>query len=65
MPQNNRQDRRSESGNIFAIVMIGVVLFGALMYTFSRSAKQGDGNLTRSIAYPTGMSFHDQSGNSK
>lgn len=44
-PPNDR--RRSESGNVFAIVMIGVVLFGALMYTFSRGAKQGTGNLTR------------------
>ena len=45
--QGNRANRHKESGNVFAIVMIGVVLFGALMYTFSRSAKQGDGNLTR------------------
>lgn len=46
MPQNN-QARRRESGNAFAIIMIGVVLFGALMFTFSRGAKQGTGNLTR------------------
>ena len=45
--QRNRPGSRGESGNVFAIVMIGVVLFGALMYTFSRSARQGDGNLSQ------------------
>ncbi len=45
MPRNNAH-AHGQSGNVFAMVMIGVVLFGALMYTFSRSAKQGTGNLT-------------------
>lgn len=46
MPRNNHPSRHRESGNIFFLVMVGVVLFGALMYTFSRSARQGDGNLS-------------------
>lgn len=51
MPQNNplqpapaRAGR--QSGNAFMLVMIGVVLFGALMFTFSRGARQGDGNMS-------------------
>lgn len=49
-PNNYHSTRRTESGNVFAIVMVGVVLFGALMFTFSRSARQGDSNLTRKQA---------------
>jgi hypothetical protein len=40
------QRRNSESGNAFYIILIGIVLFAALMYVFSRSARQGTGNLT-------------------
>lgn len=40
----------SESGNAFFIVMVGVVLFGALMFTFSRGARQGGDNLTEKQA---------------
>lgn len=38
--------RRGESGNAFMIVMLGVVLFAALMFTFSRSARQGGENMS-------------------
>jgi hypothetical protein len=37
---------RTESGNAFVIVMLGVVLFAALMFTFTRSSQQGSGNMT-------------------
>jgi hypothetical protein len=40
------QRRNNESGNLFYIILIGIVLFAALMYMFSRSARQGTGNLT-------------------
>ena len=39
-------NRRQESGNAFFIVMVGVVLFAALMFTFSRGARQGGDNLS-------------------
>lgn len=45
-PPNSRPVRVSESGNAFFIVMIGVVLFAALMFTFSRGARQGGDNLS-------------------
>lgn len=38
--------RSGESGNAFFIVMISVVLFVALMYTFSRGMRQGGDTLT-------------------
>ena len=44
MAPRNRQKR--ESGNVFVIVLLGVVLFAALMFTFSRSARQGGENLS-------------------
>lgn len=47
MPQNNL---KSQSGNVFILILAGVVLFGALMFTFSRSADKGTGNLTRQQA---------------
>lgn len=37
--------RTRESGNAFFIVLLGVVLFAALMFTFSRSARQGGENI--------------------
>ncbi len=47
MKQNNSTP---ESGNAFFIVMIGVILFAALMFTFSRGARQGGGNLSEKQA---------------
>ena len=47
MPQNNL---KSQSGNVFILILAGVVLFGALMFTFSRSADKGTGNLTKQQA---------------
>lgn len=46
MPQNNN----SQSGNVFIIILIGIVLFGALMFMFSRSAQQGTGNVSKQQA---------------
>ncbi|WP_435641035.1 hypothetical protein [Micavibrio aeruginosavorus] len=49
MPLNKRpatmSTRQTEAGNAFFIVLIGVVLFTALMFTFSRGAQQGGGNI--------------------
>ena len=54
MPQNKRSIlpslRTSESGNVFILILLGVFLFGALMYSFSRSANQGAGNLSKQQA---------------
>lgn len=36
----------SQSGNVFFIVMVAVALFAALMFTFSRGARQGGDNLS-------------------
>lgn len=44
MPQNN------QSGNVFIIILLGVFLFGALLYSFSKSANQGTGNLSKQQA---------------
>lgn len=46
MPPN----KSNQSGNVFVIILIGVVLFGALGFTFSRSANKGTGNLTKQQA---------------
>lgn len=43
---NQNHNRAAESGNIFLIVMLGVVLFAALMFTFSRSGRQGGENMS-------------------
>ncbi|MCM2343456.1 MAG: hypothetical protein NDJ24_02735 [Alphaproteobacteria bacterium] len=36
---------RHQSGNVFFIILIGIVMFAALMYTFSRSTRQGTESL--------------------
>ena len=46
MPLTNK----NQSGNVFIVIMLGVFLFGALMYMFSRSAQQGTGNITKQQA---------------
>lgn len=38
---------RNQSGNAIVFVLMGVVLFGLLAYTFINSAKTGQGNLTK------------------
>jgi hypothetical protein len=44
---NGRNSRRGgESGNAFYIILVGVILFAALMFVFSRSSRQGSGNMT-------------------
>lgn len=37
---------KSQHGNAFMMVLIGVVLFGALAFSFARSGKQGISNVT-------------------
>lgn len=44
--KNRATHRRSEAGNAFYMILIAVVLFGALMYSFSRNARQGQSNLS-------------------
>jgi hypothetical protein len=46
MPQN----KQTQSGNVFILILIGVLLFGALGFTFTRSASKGSGNLTKQQA---------------
>jgi hypothetical protein len=45
-----RAVRAGESGNVFFLIMIGVVLFAALMFTFSKGARQGGGSISRKAA---------------
>ena len=40
----------AQAGNVFVIILLGVFLFGSLMYMFSRNAQQGTGNLTKQQA---------------
>lgn len=44
MPQN--KDLSNQSGNIFMIILIGVMLFAALLYTFSRSLQTGNSSIS-------------------
>ena len=37
----NKGRNNCESGNVFFIIMIGIVMFAALMFTFSRGVRQG------------------------
>ncbi len=37
----NRGSRAPESGNVFLIILIGIAMFAALMFTFSRGIQQG------------------------
>jgi hypothetical protein len=38
---------RSENGNALIIILAGVFLFAALMFTFTKSGQKGTGNLTK------------------
>lgn len=38
--------RRTQSGNAFLMVLIGVILFGALAFSFMRSGRQGMSNIS-------------------
>jgi len=40
----------NQSGNVFVIILVGIALFGALGFTFSKSANKGTGNLTKQQA---------------
>ena len=44
MRQSNKIN--PQSGNVFIIILIGIILFAALAYTFTRSGQTGTGNLT-------------------
>lgn len=39
--------KNNEHGNAFFIILLGVILFAALMYTFSKSARHGNENLSK------------------
>ncbi len=39
--------KKGQSGNAIILVLMGIILFGALAYTFMKSAKTGEGNLTK------------------
>ena len=63
MPQNKKQsNRNSEAGNIFVIVMLGVILFAALGFTFSRSIRTGSDNISQKAArlYALDIISHSQ-----
>jgi hypothetical protein len=48
MPQNKFY--HTQSGNVFIIILIAVFLFGALMFTFSRSGSQGVSSISKQEA---------------
>jgi len=48
MPQN--KSNYSQKGNAFIIILAGVFLFAALMFTFTKSGQKGTGNLTKNQA---------------
>ena len=43
---NNSAARQQESGNVFLIILIGIAMFAALMFTFSRGVQQGTEGMT-------------------
>ena len=40
------KNHKNQAGNVFFLVMVAVLLFGALMFTFSRGARQGTDTMT-------------------
>lgn len=50
-PQNKKHKKaRHQQGNVFFMILIGVFLFGALMYSFSRGGQEGTSNITKQQA---------------
>lgn len=41
MAMKNSRASHNQSGNVFLIILVGIVLFAALMFTFSRGVTQG------------------------
>ncbi len=50
LPNKNKIESNSQSGNVFIIIFLGIFLFGTLIYSFSRSTNQGTGNVTKQQA---------------
>ncbi|MCB1555701.1 MAG: hypothetical protein KDJ15_00120 [Alphaproteobacteria bacterium] len=46
MPHNNRSADH-ERGNAFLLIMLGIALFAALIFTVSQGTQEGTGNMTR------------------
>jgi len=40
-------NKKYQSGNVFIIILIGILLLSSLLYLFSRGLQQGTGNLTK------------------
>jgi hypothetical protein len=59
----HRRHRQGEQGNLFFIIFLAVALFGALMFTFSRGARQGGDDLSQrqlSLAASDILNFSQQ-----
>jgi len=41
---------RNQNGNVFFLVLAGIVLFAALLFTFTKSSQKGTGNLSKQQA---------------
>ncbi len=50
LPRYARNDTTNEHGNIVIFILIAVFLFGALAYTFTRSARDGTNNISKQQA---------------
>jgi len=55
MPQSktlfrNPTKSSSQSGNIFVFILVGIFLFGALIYTFTRTSETGSSNFSKQEA---------------
>lgn len=44
------QPSKHEKGNVFVFILLGIFLFGALIFTFTRSGQQGNSALTKQQA---------------
>ncbi|MCI5059775.1 MAG: hypothetical protein MRY79_01750 [Alphaproteobacteria bacterium] len=45
-----KNKKTSQKGNVFFLILIGVFLFGALAFTFTRSGQQGTNNISKQQA---------------